>query len=179
MEPTMEELQYPIGKYEKPKEMTDVLRKEWLGVLSALPAWIDASVENLDAEQMNVPYREGGWTIVQVIHHLADSHMNAYIRLKLALTEENPTVKPYNEKAWAELPDNNVVPVNISITLLHALHRRLVATLEHLNESDWLKTYYHPDHKRDFPVWEVVALYAWHSRHHTAHILKLRERMGW
>jgi hypothetical protein len=95
------------------------------------------------------------------------------------LTEENPTIKPYNEKAWAELPDTARVPVNISVTLLHALHRRLVALLQDVPEPAWQRTYYHPDQKRDFPIWEVVALYAWHSRHHTAHIMRLRERMGW
>ncbi len=179
MEQEMEQLQYPVGRYERPAAMTAQLKKEWMGTLSALPAWLDASIENLDEHHLGVPYRPGGWNIRQVVHHLADSHMNAYIRLKLALTEENPTVKPYDEKAWAELPDNDLVPINISITLLHALHRRLVVQLEQLNDADWERTYYHPDHKRNFPVWEMVALYAWHSRHHTAHIMQLRQRMNW
>ena len=179
MDNNLESLQYPIGRYQKPEAYTPELRREWIAVLKALPSWMDASIENLDSDQLHVPYRDGGWTIQQVVHHVADSHMNAYIRLKLALTEDNPTVKPYDEKAWAELADSKSVPVNISVTLIHALHRRLVAQLEQLAESDWDRTYYHPDHKRNFPVWEMVALYAWHSRHHTAHIMRLRERMNW
>jgi hypothetical protein len=175
----IEQLQYPVGRYKRPDAFTPELQKEWIAVLNALPSWMDACIENMDANQLQVPYRDGGWTSAQVIHHLADSHMNAYIRLKLALTEDNPTIKPYSEKAWAELPDNATVPVNISVTLLHALHRRLVSLLDQLHPADWERTYYHPDHKRNFPVWEVVALYAWHSRHHTAHIKQLRERMGW
>jgi hypothetical protein len=179
MENNLEELKYPIGRYQKPEAFTPELKQEWISVLRALPSWMDACIENLDEHQLQVPYREGGWTIQQVVHHVADSHMNAFIRLKLALTEENPTIKPYNEKAWAELPDNKFVPVNISVTLLHALHRRLVAILENISPSDWMRTYYHPDHKRDFPVWEVAALYTWHSRHHTAHIMELRKKMNW
>ena len=179
MEQNLEQLKYPVGRYEKPVGFTPVLISEWMGVLKALPSWMDASIENLDEHQLQVPYRDGGWTIQQVVHHVADSHMNAYIRLKLALTEDNPTVKPYNESAWAELADTTKVPVNVSVTLLHALHRRLVAQLEQLTAADWERTYYHPEHLRSFPVWEVIALYAWHSRHHTAHIMQLRERMNW
>lgn len=175
----LEQLKYPIGRYEKPETFDPDLKKEWLGVLKALPSWMDASIENLDEAQLDVPYREGGWNIKQVVHHVADSHLNAYVRLRLALTEDNPTVKPYDEGAWAMLPDVNLVPVNISVTMLHAMHRRLVALLENIPEADWQKTYYHPDHKRNFPVWELVALYAWHSRHHTAHIQQLRLRMSW
>jgi len=175
----LEQVKYPIGRYEKPAGFNPELKKELLGILKALPSWMDASIENLDEAQLEVPYREGGWNIKQVVHHVADSHLNAYVRLRLALTEDNPTVKPYDENAWAMLPDVNVVPVNVSVTMLHAMHRRLVALLEQIPEADWQKTYYHPDHKRNFPVWEVVALYAWHSRHHTAHIQELRLRMGW
>jgi len=179
MESNLEHLMYPIGRSQKPEAFNVDLRQEWTGTLRALPSWMDACIENLDHDQLQVPYREGGWAIQQVVHHVADSHMNAYIRLKLALTEDNPTVKPYDEKAWAELEDTKVVPVNISVTLLHAVHRRMVALLQHMQSGDWERTYYHPEHKRSFPVWEMMALYAWHSRHHTAHITQLRERMGW
>ena len=148
-------------------------------VLRALPLWLDACIENLDEYQLKTPYREGGWTVQQVVHHIADSHMNAYVRLKLALTEENPTVKPYDEKLWADLADNNIVPINVSTTLVHALHRRTVALLETLAPADWERTYFHPEHNRNFPIWELTAMYAWHSRHHVAHITGLRERMGW
>jgi hypothetical protein len=179
MEPTLEQLQYPTGRYVRPEGHTPELRKEWIQILQALPSWMDVCIENLDAAQLETPYREGGWTIQQVVHHLADSHMNAFIRLKLALTEDNPTVKPYDEGAWAELPDVHTVPVNISVTLLHALHRRVVSLLQHLSPEQWERTFYHPDHKRNFPIWEVVALYAWHSRHHMEHIRQLRVRKGW
>src|SRR3954470_11573380 len=130
MEATLEELKYPIGKYQKPEAHTPELRKEWIAVLQALPSWMDVCIENLDEHQLQTPYREGGWTIQQVIHHVADSHMNAYVRLKLALTEDNPTIKPYDENAWAKLIDTDIVPVNISVTLLHSMHRRWVAILK-------------------------------------------------
>ena len=179
MEDNLEQLKYPIGRYQKPGMVTDDLWAEWISTLNAFPSWLDVCIENLDERQLNVPYREGGWNIKQVIHHVADSHMNAYIRVKLALTEDNPTVKPYDEAAWAELADTQVVPVNVSVTLVHALHRRLVALLQHMQPSERERTYFHPEHKRNFPLWEVVALYAWHSRHHAAHIQGLRERMNW
>lgn len=170
---------YPIGRYEKPAAYTKQDLEEWVAILGALPSWLDGSILNLDYDQLRVPYREGGWSIQQVIHHLADSHMNAYVRLRLALTEDNPTIKPYDQDAWAVLPDVDEVPVNISITLLHALHRRLVSLLQHVDEAALQRTYFHPEYKRSFPIWELVALYAWHSRHHFGQIMKLRERMGW
>jgi len=136
-------------------------------------------IENLDEAQLDTPYREGGWNPRQVIHHIADSHMNAYIRLKLALTEDNPAVKPYDENLWAELHDVKTVPVNISITLLHALHKRWVAQLLGMSAADWERTYYHPEQKTNVPVWQMTALYAWHGRHHMEQIRGLRERMGW
>ncbi len=179
MENNLEQLQYPVGRYRKAEVVNPGLIQEWIKVLQALPSWMDACIENLDEKQLQVPYREGGWTIQQVIHHVADSHMNAYIRLKLALTEDNPVIKPYDEKAWAELADTHLVPVNISVTLLHTLHRRMVTLLQNMKPADWDRTYSHPDHKRSIPVWELVALYAWHSRHHTEHIRQLRQRMNW
>lgn len=175
----LETLRYPIGKYHKPESHTPELRAEWISILEALPSWMDVVIENLDEAQLQTEYRPGGWTVNQVIHHLADSHMNAYVRVKLALTEDNPQIKPYKEELWAKLPDSQMVPVNVSVTLLHALHRRWVATLKAMTESDWDRTYFHPESQRNVPLWEVAALYAWHSRHHTEHIRKLRERMGW
>jgi hypothetical protein len=178
MELTLEQLKYPIGKFQRPEQYDPAMKAEWLSTLRALPLWMDACIENLDAHQLQTPYREGGWTVQQVVHHVADSHMNAYVRLKLTLTEENPTVKPYSEAAWATLPDNDL-PVNLSVTILHALHRKLVYLLEHLDDADWHRTYHHPEHKRDFALWEVIAMYAWHSRHHMEHIRQLRLRMNW
>lgn len=174
-----EQLAYPIGRFEIPVEYGAAERNKWISVLEASPKWYDYSIENLDEAQLNTPYRPGGWTVIQVIHHLADSHMNGYTRLKLALTEDNPTIKPYDEKRWAELPDVKEVPLNISITLIHALHRRWVATLRKLEAAEWERTYYHPEAGRSIPLWEMTASYAWHCRHHFEHIMKLRERMGW
>ena len=150
-----------------------------ISAIEALPLWLDVIIENLDEHQLETPYRPGGWTMVQTIHHLADSHMNAFMRLKLALTEEAPVIKPYEEALWAETPEVKAVPVNVSITLLHALHRRWVALLQSLSPEDWSRTYFHPEHGREFPIWEMTALYTWHSRHHMEHLKRLKERMGW
>lgn len=178
-EQELEALKYPIGRYVRPEQYTDAQMHEWKAQIAALPSWLDVLIENLDEAQLHTPYRPGGWTVQQVIHHLADSHMNAYIRFRLALTEDNPTVKPYDENAWAQLPDVEVVPVNMSVTLLHALHRRLVALMDKMSPEQWVRTYYHPEHQRNVPLWEVLALYAWHSRHHMEHIRGLRVRKGW
>jgi uncharacterized damage-inducible protein DinB len=139
---------------------------------------LERSLLNLDAAQLETPYRDGGWTVQQLVHHVADSHMNAYIRFKLGLTEENPTIKPYEEKLWAEQPDNRL-PVNISITLLHALHQRWYTAIQNLNEADWNRTVVHPEHGRQMSLWFLLGLYAWHGKHHTAHITSLRERNHW
>ena len=175
----LENLKYPVGRYQKSNEPTPELLKNSISILKALPSWMDACIENLDAHQLDTPYREGGWTIQQVVHHVADSHMHAYIRLKFALTEHNPTIMPYKEQLWAEMADTKVVPVNVSVTLLHALHRRWVAALEHMQDADWERTYYHPEHDRQIPLWEMTEMYAWHSKHHTENNRQLRERMGW
>ena len=177
--PGSEELRYPIGRYTTPQQYTDSDIRQWINSITALPMLMDACIENMDVYQLETPYREGGWTVQQVVHHVADSHMNAYIRLKLALTEDNPTIAPYKEELWAEMSDTRTVPVNISVTLLHAVHRRMVAILNDMKETDWQRTYFHPQYKRSFPLWEMVALYAWHGKHHAAHIRQLRERMGW
>lgn len=178
-EPQTEELQYPIGRFAAPDHYQPELQHEWISGIEALPAWLDVCIENLDADQLDTPYRPGGWTINQVIHHLADSHMNAFMRLKLALTEESPIIRPYEEKLWATTPEIEAVPVNVSITLLHALHRRWGALLRHLQPADWTRTYFHPEHDRDVPLWEMADTYAWHGRHHMEHIRGLRQRMGW
>ena len=179
MTDTMEELKYPTGRYQRPEGYTPELLKEWLSALKGLPMWMDACIENMDAHQLQTPYREGGWTVQQVVHHVADSHMTCYIRLKLALTEDNPTVKPYKEALWAELPDNDLIPVNVSVTMLHTIHLRMVALMQALTDEQWNRTFHHPEHNRNIPVWELAALYAWHGRHHAEHIMRLRERMSW
>lgn len=179
MEDSLEQLRYPIGKYQKPEKFDPGKIQDWIADISALPGWLDACVENMDEHQLKTPYRPGGWTVIQTIHHIADSHMNAYIRFKLALTEDIPYIKPYSEALWAELPDVNVVPVNISLTLLHSLHRRWLAVLKNMKPADWERAYYHPEQKRNVPLWEAAALYAWHGRHHVEHIRRLRQRMNW
>lgn len=169
---------YPIGKYE-PQPFSEEQKEKWLADIRFLPEELERSILNLDEAQLDTPYREGGWTLRQVVHHVADSHMNAFIRFRLALTEDNPTIKPYNEKAWAELPDVDAVPVNVSLTLLHALHRRLYHTIKDLDDASWERTMVHPEHGRTMSLWFLLGLYAWHGRHHTAHITALRENKGW
>lgn len=168
---------YPIGKYE-PQPFSEAQKEEWLLDIKFLPEALERSLLNLDAAQLETPYRDGGWTVQQLVHHVADSHMNAYIRFKLGVTEENPTIKPYEEKLWAEQPDNEL-PVNISITLLHALHQRWYTAIKHLKEADWNRTVVHPEHGRQMSLWFLLGLYAWHGKHHTAHITSLRERNHW
>ena len=164
---------YPIGKYE-PQPFSEELKQKFILDIQFLPEELERALLNLDQAQLATPYREGGWSVIQLVHHVADSHMNAYIRLKLAITENNPTIKPYDEKAWAELPDNNQVPVNVSITLLHALHQRWTATLKNLSENDW-----NPASCIEMSVWFLLGLYAWHGKHHTKHITALKKSKGW
>jgi uncharacterized damage-inducible protein DinB len=170
----MSDPRYPIGRYE-PKPYSDAQKQEWLNDIRQLPAELESAIQNLDAAQLNSPYREGGWTIQQLVHHVADSHMNAYIRFKLALTEENLTVKSYEEKLWAELADVQSVPVNISTTLLHALHRRLYAAIKDLHEQQWNKTFNYPGKPVPVSIWFLLGMYSWHGKHHTAHIQEFRK----
>ena len=172
------DLRYPIGKYE-PQPFSDRQKREWLQEIQFLPGLMEAAIENLDEQQLNTPYREGGWTVKQLVHHVADSHMNAYIRFRLGLTEDNPTIKPYEEKLWAELADVQTVPINISITLLYTLHTRWHATIRDITTEQWNRTVFHPESKKTMSLWFLLGMYAWHSRHHVAHITSLRERKGW
>ena len=178
MHPTTEDLRYPIGKYE-PQPFSDQLKQVWLNDIRFLPQSLEASIINLDEAQLLTPYREGGWTVKQLVHHVADSHINAYCRFKLGMTEENPTIRTYQEKLWAELKDTHRQPVNISITLLFALHARLLSLLESMTNDDFNRTIYHPEHKKNFSLWHLLGMYAWHGQHHVAHVNRLRDRMGW
>lgn len=177
MEPVID-LRYPIGKYE-PVEYSLKQKEEWLADIKFLPNALESAIQNLDEQQLHTPYRDGGWTVHQLVHHVADSHMNAYIRFKLGITENNPTIKPYEEKLWAETRDVKELPVNISITLLYALHKRWHEFLTGFSEDDWQKTVYHPEHQKQFTLWLLLGMYAWHGKHHTAHVNALKERMGW
>jgi uncharacterized damage-inducible protein DinB len=169
---------YPIGKYE-PQPFSEDQKQEWLSDIKFLPNLLEAALNNLDQHQLQTPYREGGWTVHQLVHHVADSHMNAYIRFKLGYTEEAPIIKPYEEALWAKTTDVENLPVNISITLLFALHQRWFDFLKHFTDAAWERTVYHPEHKTEMTLWYLLGMYAWHSRHHVAHITALREREGW
>ena len=173
-----DDLRYPRGKY-LPQLFSRKQKEEWLLDIKFLPSELEISVQNLDAFQLETPYREGGWTVQQLVHHVADSHINAYVRFKLGLTEEDPTIKPYEQDAWVELNDVKSLPVNISLTLLHALHQRWYTMIEPLREEQWERTVFHPEHKKLISLWELLGMYAWHGKHHVAHIISLRERKGW
>jgi hypothetical protein len=170
----MSDLRYPIGRYE-PKPFSEEIKKEWLHNIRQLPTELEYAIQNLDAAQLQSPYREGGWTIHQLVHHVADSHMNAYIRFKLALTEDDVTVKSYEEQLWAELADVKALPVNISITLLHALHARLYAAIKDLRTDQWNRTLNYPGKPIPVTIWYLLGMYSWHGKHHTAHILSYRK----
>jgi hypothetical protein len=172
------DLRYPIGKY-VPVEFSEPQKEEWLADIKFLPNALENAIHDLDEKQLQTPYREGGWTVHQLVHHVADSHMNAYIRFKLGYTEETPGIKPYDEKLWAITSDVQNLPVNISITLLYALHQRWHEFLKYFAAKDWQRTVYHPEHKKEFTLWQLFGMYAWHSRHHVAHITSLRARNGW
>ena len=169
---------YPIGKYE-PQPFSEQLKQEWLNDIKFLPQSLEYVIQDLDESQLDTPYREGGWRIKQLVHHVADSHMNAYCRFKLGLTEDNPAIRPYEERLWAELNDVNTVPINVSLTLLHALHWRWYEAIRDLKEEDWQRTVLHPEHKKTFTLWHLLGMYAWHGRHHVAHISTARENNGW
>ncbi len=175
----MSDPRYPIGEY-TPQPFSVDQKVEWLADIKFLPQQLEQAIQDLDAHQLLTPYREGGWTVQQVVHHVADSHMNAYCRFKLGLTEDNPQIKPYDEKKWAEMNDVHKVPINVSLTLLHALHTRWHEAIKYVSDDDWNnRTVYHPEYKKTFRLWNLLGLYAWHGRHHVAHITQLRERMGW
>lgn len=169
---------YPIGKYE-PQPFSQQLKDSWIADIEFLPAELENSILNLDEQQLDTPYRNEGWTLRQVVHHVADSHMNALIRFKLGLTESNPTIKPYLENEWANLSDVNEIPINVSITILFGMHKRWVAVLKSMTNKDFERTVFHPEHKKELSLWFLLGLYAWHGKHHTAHIKTLREQKNW
>ena len=173
----MDPLRYPIGPF-KASPLTAASRRNCLRDLSGGVTLLREAVKGLNAAQLDTPYRPGGWTVRQVVHHLPDSHLNAYIRVRMALTEEKPTIKPYDEARWAELEDARRGPLEVSLQLLNAVHLRWLALFRSLEEDDWKRVYIHPEHGK-VSVEAALAQYAWHQRHHTAHITSLRERSGW
>jgi|SRR5580692_4377547 hypothetical protein len=170
----LDELRYPIGRFDPAKAGP---RARQIEILRLLPEHLRTAVRGLDEYQLDTPYREGGWTVRQLVHHVADSHMNSYIRVKLALTEQAPTISAYDEAAWAKLPDNDL-PVEVSLALVGSVHVRLVSLLEAMSDADYEKSFRHPE-RGAVTLTNNLALYAWHSQHHTAHITRLRERMSW
>jgi hypothetical protein len=172
------DIRYPIGKYQL-VDFSSAEKESRLADILFLPRLLEFAVLNLDEPQLHVPYREEGWTINQIVHHVADSHMNAFIRFKLGMTEENPTIKPYIQSKWGDTPDVLNVPVNISITLIHSLHHRWYELLKTMTDEDWQRTLFHPEQQRKITLWEMLLIYAWHGKHHAAHITNLREQKGW
>ena len=168
---------YPVGRFSRPETITWADRTSAVGTLADLPEQLRNAVDGLDATRLSTPYRDGGWTVRQVVHHVADSHMNAFIRIRLALTEDWPTIKPYDEAAWATLHDM-AAPVEWSLELVESLHARWVLLLQSLDEEQWQRGYRHPE-SGPATVEAATLMYAWHSRHHVAHITHLRARKNW
>lgn len=171
---SLDELRYPVGRFDPASSDS---RADQIETLRQLPGRLRQAVAGLNDAQLDTPYREDGWTVRQVVHHYADSHANSYIRVKLALTEDAPAITAYDEAAWARLPDSSL-PVEVSLPFIEAVHARLVALLESMSEADYARTFVHPE-RGNVTLANNLALYAWHSRHHVAHITRLRERMGW
>lgn len=170
----LDELRYPIGRF---KPAADRSRAEQIDTLRQFPAQLRSTLAGWSDAQLDTPYREGGWTVRQLVHHLADSHANSYIRVKLALTEDKPTIKAYDEAAWAELPDSRL-PIEPSLILVAGVHARFVALLESMSDQDFEKSFVHPE-RGPLSLATNLAIYDWHSRHHLAHITSLKRRMGW
>ena len=175
----MNDLRYPVGPFEAPNEpLSEARRAALIEEVKAAPAALRAALSGLTPPQIDTPYRPGGWTVRQVAHHVPDSHLNAYVRFRLALTEDKPTIKPYAEDRWAELPEAKTAPVELSLDLLEALHRRFVLLLLNMSAAEWSRQLTHPEHGLVGLEW-MLAMYAWHGRHHAAHITSLRRRQGW
>jgi len=173
------DLRYPVGRFTQPESLTPAERKDAIRVIAETPANMRAAVRGLSDKQLDTPYRPGGWTVRQVVHHVPDSHMNAYTRFKLALTEDTPTIKPYDEAKWAELDDGKSKLVEESLVLLEVLHKRWVYLLERIQPQQFALKVVHPEYKTTMSLDALLAMYAWHGRHHVAHITELRRRERW
>lgn len=176
---TTPDLRYPIGPFSLPDAVSAEQRARFIDEIAAAPAALRNAVRGLSDAQLDTPYRPGGWTVRQVVHHVPDSHLNAYVRIKLALTEDEPTIKPYLEPRWAEQPEARSAPIEMSLELLEALHVRWLAALRALDPSAFSRRYVHPEHGRMFTIDQTLALYAWHGKHHVAHVTALKERSNW
>jgi len=174
----MEDFSYPIGKFKEDSDLSDSKRTQFINEIAAAPAALREAVSGLSKERLDTPYRPGGWTVRQVAHHLPDSHMNAYVRFRLAITENEPTIKPYEQKLWAELPDAKTADVEMSLHLLDSLHQRWVSLLRSMKPADFQRKFIHPENGAG-TLERTLQMYAWHGKHHVAHITSLRKRMGW
>jgi hypothetical protein len=170
-------VRHPVGPLPRPEKVSAEEIELAVAAIAALPENMRSAVAGLNDKQLDTPYREGGWTVRQLVHHVADSHANLYIRFKMGLTEDWPTIKPYDQDAWVALADSEL-PVEVSLTLLESLHRRWVTVMKSMSEADWELGFVHPETGR-FTLAQAVVLYEWHGRHHTAHVTELRRRMGW
>ena len=169
---------YPIGRFKLPEQFSDHDRQMFIRQIADAPAELRSALAGLSEEQLDTPYREGGWTVRQVVHHLADSHLNAFVRFKLGMTEDQPTIKTYDQQRWAELADAKAAPVETSLALIESLHKRFAVLLRSMSAADFARTMNHPE-QGIVTLDRYLSLYAWHGRHHVAHITSLRERMGW
>lgn len=169
-------LSFPIGDYVVPEKITAGHLRAWMEIIEELPEKLEKVLGQLNSDQLNTPYRPGGWTVKQLVHHIADSHMNAYIRFKLGMSEDQPTIKPYDQASWAAMPDSEM-PIAVSLAIIRGLHARWFCVLEYIQH--WDRTVYHPELKTYLRLDELAGMYAWHSEHHLAHILRLVEREGW
>ena len=174
----MTDPRYPIGEFSFDGSLSEQEKATHLDHIEQTPTRLRAAVQGLSEKQLDTPYRDGGWTVRQVVHHVPDSHMNAYVRFKLALTEDVPTIRPYMEKPWAELPEAKSAPVELSLVLLESLHKRWMLTLCNIKSEEWKRTFRHPE-IGVMSLEKTLALYSWHGRHHVAHVTELRKRMGW
>lgn len=173
----MSDLSYPIGEFRLPGTLTPEERRAAVDAIAAAPSRLHDAVAGLSDAQLDTPYRSGGWSVRQLVHHIADSHVNGYVRLKLALSEDVPTIRPYDQVEWARLPDSEA-PIELSLDIIEAIHRRWVLLWKHVSGDQWSRPFHHPE-SGEMRVDELAALYAWHGEHHTAHITALREREGW
>ena len=176
---TLEDLRYPVGKFHFPDSMEPGKIPGPIAIIETFPLKLRQETASLDDVQLDTPYRENGWTIRQVVHHVADSHINSYCRFKLAMTEINPVIKPYFEDRWAALPDGSTAPVDYSLNIVDAIHARWVLFLKNLDTKDFDRTFLHPEHNRTFSLYQALCMYSWHCDHHLAHITSLKKRKGW
>ncbi|MCI4667128.1 MAG: putative metal-dependent hydrolase [Bacteroidia bacterium] len=172
----LEERKYPVGKYQAPEIIDASQRESWMMELDAFPAKFRQLAESLTADQLNSPYREGGWTGRQVIHHVPDSHMNAYLRFRWALTEDNPMIKAYDEQAWAMMTDYQNMDISASLNFLDSLHKKWVQVQSHMDEKDWLRTYRHPEDGKTYRLDQVLGMYVWHGNHHFGHLKIIQQQ---